>query len=349
MTTAPSARRRLAAALAWAATAALVPQSAHAQWGKIKDLGKAAAKGAVEGTAEGAAKKAVGDRANGAPLKPSNVKFTESVLEITDERIAQLVRGLDAEAAAKPAALKKFQAKLAASEEMERTFPAREAAWKKEYAAWEARKAERDRCVAGVDSKYGKEAEKLEKESEAVGKQMEKAANETFTEDRTKRLQEMAERAQAAHARGDTKTALAIGDSLRSVIGDVTRIASMGQATNQRAMAVSRESEAALKKCGPQPEAPKQPERGGFVDGSEATREVKEAGVKASGLTERQYDVLRERVETYVRLNGRDGGGTQYIFSAGELETLAKHADGLKGKALEETYWDPRAASAKRS
>ena len=83
--------------------------------------------------------------------------------------------------------------------------------------------------------------------------------------------------------------------------------------------------------------------------GSEATREVKAAGVKASGLTERQYDVLRERVETYVRLNGRDGGGTQYIFTAGELETLAKHADALRGKALEESYWDPRSAAEKRS
>jgi hypothetical protein len=277
------------------------------------------------------------------------VKFTEDVLEITEERVAQLVRGLDAEAAAKPAALRKFQAKVAANEEMERTFPAREAAWKKEYAAWEAKKAEHDRCLAGVDAKYSKEAEKLGKESEAAGKQMEKAAGETFTEERTKKLKEMAERAQAAQARGDQKTALAIGDSLRTAMQDVMRIAAMGNETTQRSMAVSRESEAAMKKCGTVPEAPKQPERGGYVDGSEAQREVKQAGVKASGLTERQYDVLRERVETYVRLNGRDGGGTQYIFSAGELETLAKHAEGLRGKALEETYWDPRSASAKRS
>jgi hypothetical protein len=367
MPTAPLAPRRpatalLRACLCVAAATALAARPADAQWGKIKDLGKAAAKGAVEGAVGDQAKKAVGGDAaaadaaqkaagaEAAPMRARNVAFTDDVIEITEQRIAQLLRGLDAETAARPQVEKAFLAKVAQAEASDRTFAAREASWKKEYAGWERRRDDHDRCTKAVEAKYTPEAERLGAESEAAGKRMEKAANATFTEERTKQLKEMAERAQAANKRGDQATAMAIGDSLRVAMQQVMQIASMGQDVNARSVALGRASEAELKRCGDPGPAPKSPERAGQPDVEEARRAVKLAGVKAAGIEERQYDVLRERVEAYARMNGR-GRAPGAGFTAGELQALAKALDTLRGRSelMSDETWDPYAKAAKGS
>ena len=61
---------------------------------------------------------------------------------------------------------------------------------------------------------------------------------------------------------------------------------------------------------------------GGYVDADQARREAGAAGAKAAGLSERQYAVLRERVEAYARLKGRTGR-TPYAYTSGELKVLA--------------------------
>jgi hypothetical protein len=96
------------------------------------------------------------------------------------------------------------------------------------------------------------------------------------------------------------------------------------------------------KKCGDLPPEPKAPASAGFPDGESSRREVREAGLRASGLTERQFAVLCERVETYVKLAGRTGA-TRYIFAASELGVLAARREALQGRVTlcEIGEWSP--------
>ena len=90
----------------------------------VKDLAVSAEK-KVEEKAEGEASKKVAGAANaadpGAEAKARKVEFTEGVIEITEARLEQLARGVDAEEAARPAAQERFRAKLAAAREQSGT------------------------------------------------------------------------------------------------------------------------------------------------------------------------------------------------------------------------------------
>jgi hypothetical protein len=81
-----------------------------------------------------------------------------------------------------------------------------------------------------------------------------------------------------------------------------------------------------------------------------AQQQVRQAGLRASGLTDRQYAVLCERVETYVKLAGRTGA-TRYIFSASELGVLAGQRDALRGRVAqcEISEWSPGEPAADAS
>ena len=84
-----------AAALLCAVALLTVPAAAHAQFGKLKDLGKKAAGSVVEKKVEDEATKKVAGAAGapgaaeaGAEAKPRSVEFTEDVVEITEARLA---------------------------------------------------------------------------------------------------------------------------------------------------------------------------------------------------------------------------------------------------------------------
>lgn len=335
LVTRPLALLRLGACAA--ALAALAPRTADAQLGRLRDIGKAVAKGAAEGAAGGAVNKAAGRDASGAPIKASEVRFTENVLEITDERIAALIRGLDAEEAAKPEAERKYLALVAAAEQADKAYAGRQAAYEREHGAWVKRDEQRRACVDAVEAKHAKG---IEAEAQA-GQGVARKAEAEMDDAREKRMLAYQERMLAAQQRGDQRAMAAIADTVRREIAGIMAVATESNVSTQRVMAKSAAMEAEMKRCGDLPPEPKAPERAMMPNASEAQAAVQAAGVKASGLTDRQYNVLRERVEAYIRLNGR--GYTQYVFSAGELDALARGSDGLKarGKALEEMYWVP--------
>src|SRR5215218_1630329 len=147
-----------AAAVLCAAAVVATPASAHAQFGKLKDLGKRAAGSVVEKKVEDEASKKVAGAANaadpGAEAKPGSVEFTEGVIEITEERLAQLAKGVDAEEAARPAAEREFQAKLVAARQADATYEARRATYDREYAVYDKRKTEIEACHDRVNRKY---------------------------------------------------------------------------------------------------------------------------------------------------------------------------------------------------
>ena len=80
----------------------------------------------------------------------------------------------------------------------------------------------------------------------------------------------------------------------------------------------------------------------GSADAEKARRITEDAAARASGLTAAQYGLMKERIETYVRYKGRTGS-TQYIFTAGELDALAKQLDELqkRGELAQPSYWYP--------
>lgn len=310
-----------AAALLCAAALVAAPSAAHAQFGKLKDLGKKAAGSVVERKVEDEASKkaagAVSAADAGAAARPRAVAFTEDVLEITEARLAQLSRGVDAEEAARPAAEKRFQARLAAAKEADRTYETRRAAYDREYAAWDRKKTEIEACNDKVARKYENAGAADEKRSQEIHEKL----DAEMTESKEARLEALSERMQAAQKRGDQAAVRALADTVQREMAGVMAAGREGMAVAQRSQATSAAMERESKACGTVPPAPKNPDAGGYVDSDMARHEASAAGAKAAGLSERQYAVLRERVEAYARMKGRTGRSS-YAYSAGELQVL---------------------------
>ncbi len=318
-----------AAALLCAAAFVATPAAAHAQFGKLKDLGKKAAGSVVEKKVEDEASKKVGGAVTaadpGAAPRPRNVEFTDDVLEITEARLAQLSRGVDAEEAARPAAEKRYQARLAAAKEAERTYDARRAAYDREYAAWDKRKTEIEACQDKVLKKYERAGAADEKRIQAMNDKV----DAEMTDAKEARLKSLGDRMTAAQKRGDQATVRALADSVQKEMAGVMAAGREGMAITESVNATTAAMQKESKACGTVPEAPKSPDAGGFTDTEMARREASAAGAKAAGLDERQYAVLRERVEGYARLKGRTGRSS-LSYTAGELQVLG----GESAKAL---------------
>lgn len=156
-------------------------------------------------------------------------------------------------------------------------------------------------------------------------------------------MKSLADRMQAANARGDMATVRLLQDSLQREMSGMMAASREGQAMAQRGQAVNAAMEKEAKACGTVPPAPKSPDSGGYVDADQARREASAAGAKAAGLSERQYAVLRERVEAYARMKGRTGR-SQYSYSSGELKALSGPAGqkvfGMAGFGKTES-WTP--------
>ncbi len=338
MTTPTTAHRRLATALVCAA-ALLAARPADAQFKKLKDLGKSAVKGAVEGTAEGAAKKAVGvDGTAGTPAKAGSVKFSDNLLEITDARIAQFLKGFDAEIAARPAADKQYQQDGANYETATRLYEARLAEYDRAQKDYEKRSLAHQACAEAIEKKYEKDAQKDRAAGEAAADRI----SGEMSEDKEKKLQAMADRMKAAQARGDQAAVRAIADSVMREMQGVMGAAQQSNTITQRMTARSAEMEAELKKCPVVGEAPKRPDMPSSADAEKARRITEDAAAKASGLTAAQYGLMKERIETYVHLKGRTGS-TQYVFTGAELDALGKQLEELQKRPdlVQPSYWYP--------
>jgi DNA uptake protein ComE-like DNA-binding protein len=267
------------------------------------------------------------------------VKFTENLLEITDARLAQFIKGFDAEIAARPAADRQFQQETAAYESATRLHEARLAEYDRAQKEWEKRNAAYEVCVDGIGKKHEKESQK----DMAAGQQVADRVAGELSESKEKRLQAMADRMKAAQARGDQVAVRAIADSVMREMQGVLGAAQQGNAIGQRMTARSAEMEAEVKtKCGAVGEAPKRPDMPNSADPEKARQATEAAAAKASGLTAAQYGLMKERIETYVRFKGRTGS-TQYIFTAAELEALSKQLAELQKRPdlVEPSYWYP--------
>lgn len=252
-------RSMLIAALLGCAVA--VPGSAHAQLGGLgkKIVKKAGVVPAAETT-----------------VKTGKVSFDAQVLELTDVRISQFLKGLAAE--------QQMAGKVEAqdTEGIERRNAAKQAAHDKAWDEYQRKREAWGKCAEP-------EQQRAEKEMQGYGA----SVTDTVA------MQKIAERMKAAQAAGDMATIQRLADSVGK--------ASMAVASKSQAMA-SDANAGILKKCGQQPEEPAKP----TLEPMLTFQDIRDAGLKASGFDGGQYAIMRERILPYVASKGRNSGGMVY-------------------------------------
>jgi hypothetical protein len=334
----PAHRSKLAVTTAFAFAAALVvavpARPAHAQFGGLlkKAKEKAAEKVAEKAVDKAVDKAAGGDsasKANGgaatgagaaAPSRGGRASrvlgrgddasyaagpaptYSENLLEITPQRIDQLMKGLDAEGAYMEARAKGNDAASKKQSAEMKAYEAKHAAWEKKMADINARTTAYTNCSmanAGASGGMMPGAEKMQRKLAS----MSEAEQQAFM----KRLQDLGQRGEAANKRGDRATAMAIMDTAYTLMG-------LTAEDRQQMAAAAAKAQANRKDCGPIPPEvsnpalmPAEPQPPQESNGGNAESEQDKVGAKASGLTVEQYGLLRERVAALVLYGGRPG------------------------------------------
>ncbi|HET7456230.1 MAG TPA: hypothetical protein VFJ74_01160 [Gemmatimonadaceae bacterium] len=359
------------AALAAALAIAALPAPAHAQFGGLlkkakekaaekvaeKAVDKAAEKAGVSDTTKAAAA-AGGAASGGATAAPANgggrrtmrrgangaargdaayaagpaPTYSANLLEITNERIDQLFKGLDAERAyavqrakGADAATKKHDADMSA-------YEAKHAAYEKKIADINTRMTTYQNCMMsnqGASSGGMLIASKMQEKLAGM--------NDAEREKFMARMQDLGQRGDAAEKRGDKKTMLAIMDTVNTLMGltEADRRAAAAGAKNHKdcGQPPAEMTNPSLMPVEPQPPH----ESGSAEDAAQAAAD--KAGAKAAGLTVEQYGVLRERIAALVMYNGRPGPA--WGFSENERNAVStrrnefnKYEDILGGMAI---------------
>lgn len=232
-------------------------------------------------------------------LKTGSVTFDSRVLEITAERLDQFMAGLDAEVE---------MAKVVNGQDLaaiDRANAEAQAAYDKEYAAYEAKVKQHDKCTGAI--------------SKDLEKQM---APDMPTERDQAKVEAVAGRIKAAKEAGDMTEMRRLMDSLVAAINPGSQ--RLVKASNTAAVRASSE-------CGALPVKPDSPARKSALTWSD----VNSAGVRASRMSAEQYAILRERVVPFILSQGKS---SDMMYTSSELDVLKLKQDALAkyGSALKE-------------
>lgn len=259
-------------------------------------------------------------------------KFSATVLEIDGDRIDQVLRGLDAEASARDAAMAPFRSYEAARTAYDRAVSEMSMCHQRASAAYDASAGSATMAMVTSSSaamtpammEFTQRMAALpEKDRDALEARMEKAA----------------EQMAAANDRGDTQAAMRIGNAMNADIEKTVGVpmptvaapSQASQANAAKVMASQEKLQADMAKCGTvAPTAPVEPP--GYANANAAVRDsVRAAAVRASGLEPAQYAILRERLSAWLAVqNGRKPGS--YLFAASEIEALEARERDLQAR-----------------
>lgn len=239
----------------------------------------------------------VGGSAGGG-IRTAPIQFDDKVLEITPDRLQQLVKGLEAEVAM----VARVEAQDLAA--IDRANEAARAAYDREYEAYRAKKDAFNTCSDGFTDEMRKENEGLmpsgnqQARMEAVGKRIE-----------------------AAKAKGDLAEVKRLADSLvASMAGANARLMQAGATAQPRLLA----------RCGQPPAEPAKP----VYTQALGYETVDRAGLEASGFDDLQYRILRERVAPFVASGGKSSSmaytESEVQAMSDALPTLEKFGSHLK-------------------
>jgi hypothetical protein len=252
-----------------------------------------------------------GDRQPAAEATAPAPAFNDRVLEVTNARVDQLLKGYRAEVAAIDSANQAYAAGQKRYESVREAYTARVAEYQKRNEEYEACQ---DREVKPVTEREG--ARMRETQDRITGG--DEAAFDA-------KMKELETRMKAAQERGDMAEVMRLADSLGQAMGAPSAAAAATASANM---------EAAAAKCGAAPEAPKEP-----TPPPSGAPDVEAVGAKAAGLTTEQYAILRERVRYAISSDGKvDPEALRGGFTPGEIDVLQSRASelGHATKELEE-------------
>ncbi len=278
--------RHLFAAALVGCVAIALPSSAEAQLGLGKKLKNAAAR-------------AAGVESAGGTVKTGSVRFDAQVLEITDARLEQFMKGLAAES--------QMAARIDAQDDegierrnrkAQEDYNRKQEEYQKKDEAWE-------RCAKPIEDRSGAQMQ-------SYGASVTDSAA----------MQKVAQRIKAAQERGDMTEIQRLADSVGK--------ASMAVANRSQAMAAGANDEISSK-CGARPVEPERP----TLEPMLGYQDVRRAGLEASGFDDGQYSILRERILPFVVTSGKDSGGMIYTESEvaalqARLADLSKYVEVMK-------------------
>lgn len=312
-----SSRRILLALIAGVILAA--PSTAHGQ------LGGFIKKKVGDKVADKVAGRVLGEDAKGP-------RFSATVLEIDGDRIDQVIRGLDAEASARDAAMAPF-----------RSYETARAAYERAHSEMTMC---HQRASAGYDASAGSATMAMATSSSAAmtPAMMEFTQRMAALPDKDRdalqsRMEKAAEQMAAANDRGDTQAALRIGNAMNADIEKTVGVpmptavapSQASQANTAKVMAAQEKLQADMARCGTAaPTAPVEPP--GYSNANAAVRDsVRAAATRASGLEPAQYAILRERMSAWLAIqNGKAAGS--YVFAAAEVEALEARERDLRAR-----------------
>lgn len=211
-------------------------------------------------------------------IRTANLTFDDRVLEITPERIERVIRAIEA---GKVMAQKVEAQDLDA---IDRANTAKRETYERDYQAYREKRAAFERCV--------------EPEQEKMKGQM---AGYVPSDQEKARMEAVATRIRAAKERGDLAETRRLADSLTTAM--------MGRTRGAVAMSEAGTRELSAK-CG---KAPQEPSRPGYQDAL-TWESVDRVEVEASGLTDAQYHILRERIAPFV-VSGGESSSMAYTES----------------------------------
>lgn len=238
-----------------------------------------------------AAANAAGVPGGSGKVETGRVAFDADVLEITEARVTQLLRGLEAESQV----IARMQ-----SPEQERLQKQNEALQQN----YDKARTEYDRGQAAFERCAEPERARGEAEMRGVAAGAPDSAA----------MQRVADRMLAARNQGNIAELQRLADSVgRASMALSNRAQSTAQGGNERI----------VQKCGQPPVEPGQPTMAPLLSAGD----IRAAGLKASGFTDRQYAIMRERILPFVSSKGRSNAGA--VYTAGEATVLNAHLDDL--------------------
>ena len=219
-------------------------------------------------------------------VQTGKVSFDEHVLEITDARVTQFVQGLEAESRV-AAQLDKQD-----TEGIEKRNRASQEAHQKLEDDYDRKRQTWEQCAEP-------EEKRVNKEMASYGKSLDDPAA----------MEKLQTRMKAAQAKGDLAEIRRLSDSVSKV---AMGAASKGQNANAELQATI------AKKCGA---PPVEPADAPAPEPMLTFQDVRNAGLKASGFTDRQYAILRERILPFIVSKGKTNSGM--IYTDAEAQVLA--------------------------
>jgi hypothetical protein len=227
---------------------------------------------------------------SGGGIKTGTITFDDRVLEITAERLDQFMLGLAAE--------EEMSAKMNAQDldAIDRANAAAEAAYRKELAAWDAKKAQHEKCTGAITNDLERQ---LKPDMPAEQDQ--------------KKMEAIAVRIKAAKEAGNLTEVRRISDSL---------VAALSPANTRMVNASNNAVTRASTECGTLAPRPESPNRQNPITWSDVTA----AGAKASRMGSEQYAIFRERVAPFVISNG---ASSDMMYTSSEVDAMKSKSDAL--------------------